>query len=599
MRRVGPVLRDAWMLFKPYFFQSEERWSALGLLGVVLLMSFAQVGIGVVVTYWQAEFFNAITAKQWAPFINLLFTYEPLKSGWLMPGLVWLVLVLVLISVYSTWLQQLLQIRWRRWMTTTLLRQWLSDRAFYRISLTSDPQELGMDNPDQRITDDLVNFTGGGSSPSTDTLSLGIDLISNVVSLFSYVGVLWVLPGPITLLGVTIHGYMVWVALLYAIFGSWVTHMVGRVLVPLRFWQQRLEADLRFGLVRVRENMEAIALQGGEASEQVGLNHSLGLIVGNFRALMNRIKLLNGVLVTYGQIGGIFPTVVAAPRYFAGAFPFGVLNQIGVVFGQVQSSFSWFATNYSSLATWRATVTRLAAFQRAIDAARLGERAPALAQRPAAGDAFQLDHLTLALPDGAPLIQDAALRLRAGEWTVISGPSGSGKSSLFRALAGIWPFAAGEARRPAGRAMFLPQRPYVPLGTLRHALAYPAAPGAYPDELMRQVLEDVGLGAMVDLLDVDANWSQRLSGGEQQRLAIGRALLGRPDWLFLDEATASLDPAAEAAIYASLRERLPRTTVVSIAHHANVGALHDRRIRFERHPGAPGRLVEEQPVPAG
>ena len=594
MRRVGPVLRDAWMLFRPYFFQSEERWSALGLLATVLLMSFAQVGIGVIVTYWQAEFFNAITAKQWSPFINLLFTYERLPSGWVMPGLVWLVVVLVLISVYSTWLQQLLQIRWRRWMTGTLLRQWLSERAYYRISLTADPAELGMDNPDQRITDDLVNFTGGGSSASTDTLSLGIDLISNVVSLFSYVGVLWVLPGPITLFGVTIYGYMVWVALLYAIFGSWVTHMVGRVLVPLRFWQQRLEADLRFGLVRVRENMEAIALSRGEASEQVGLTSALSLIVANFRALMNRIKLLNGVLVTYGQIGGIFPTVVAAPRYFAGAFPFGVLNQIGVVFGQVQGSFSWYATNYSALATWRATVTRLAAFQRAIDAARGASHTPALAQLPPAGDDLELDGLGLALPDGAALLQDAHLRLHAGEWTVISGPSGSGKSSLFRAMAGIWPFATGRIRPPSGRAMFLPQRPYVPLGSLRHALAYPAGPAAYPDAAMRQALEDVGLGSMAGALDLDANWSQRLSGGEQQRLAIGRALLDRPDWLFLDEATASLDPAGESALYATLRQRLPGTTVVSIAHHPAAGAQHQRQLRFERAPGSVGRLEEEK-----
>ncbi len=596
MRRIGPVLRDAWMLFKPYFFRSEERWSALGLLALVLGMSFAQVGIGVVLTYWQAAFFNAVTAKQWDPFITLLFTYRRLESGVTMPGLVWIVAVLVLISIYATWLQQLLQIRWRRWMTTTLLAQWLSERAYYRISLTADPNELGMDNPDQRITEDLAGFTGAGiGAGGSDTLSLGIDLVSNVVSLFSYVGVLWVLPGPITILGVTIHGYMVWVALLYAILGTTVTHFVGRVLVPLRFWQQRLEADLRFSLVRVRENMEAIALQGGEASEQHGIRDGLGLIVRNFRALMNRIKLLNAVLVTYGQIGGIFPIVVAAPRYFAGAFQFGTLNQIGVVFGQVQSSFSWFATNYAGLATWRATVTRLAAFQRAVDEARAREAAPALVREPAEGEDFQVEGLTLGLPGGRPLVQDASLLLRRGEWTAIGGPSGSGKSSLFRALAGVWPFASGRVRRGRGRSLFLPQRPYLPLGTLRHALAYPAAVTTHPDAALREALSDVGLGALSDQLDLDANWSQRLSGGEQQRLAFARALLTRPDWLFLDEATASLDPPSEAALYAVLRRRLPDCTVVSIAHHEAVGALHGRRLRLEPPGTGAGRLTE---VPA-
>ncbi len=590
MRRLGPVLRDAWRLFKPYFFQSEERLSALGLLAVVLLMNFAQVGIGVIVTYWQAEFFNALTAKQWSPFINLLFTYERLPSGWVMPGLIWLVAVMVLISVYSTWLLQLLQVRWRRWMTTTLLHGWLSDRAYYRISLTASPDELGMDNPDQRITEDLASFTGAGvgsAGGGSDTLSLGIDLVSNVVSLFSYVGVLWVLPGPITILGVTIHGYMVWVALLYAIFGSTVTHFVGRVLVRLRFWQQRLEADLRFGLVRVRENMEAIALERGEADEQRSLTGGLSLIVANFRELMNRVKLLNAVLVTYGQIGGIFPTVVAAPRYFAGAFAFGTLNQIGVVFGQVQGSFSWFATNYAPLAGWRATVTRLAAFQRAVDEARARGPSPDLAITQAGARDYELDALSLRLPGGTSLIEGASLQLRPGEWTVISGPSGSGKSSLFRAMAGIWPFAHGRLARPAGSTMFLPQRPYMPLGTLRHALAYPAPPGSYSDAAMTAALGDVGLEAMAGSLDLDVNWSQRLSGGERQRLAVARALLARPDWLFLDEATASLDPEAERALYATLRERLPATTVVSIAHNEGVGALHDRQLRFGE-----GRLSE-------
>lgn len=591
MRRATSVLRDAWLLFKPYFFQSGQRRSALGLLGFLLLMNFAQVGVGVVLTYWQAEFFDAITAKQWRPFVDLLFTYQQSPEGGIMPGLTWLVAVLVTLSVYSTYLQQLLQIRWRRWMTTHLLQRWLADRAYYRIGLAATTGAVAIDNPDQRLTDDLVNFTGGGSTESSDTLSLGIDLVSNVVSLFSYVGVLWVLPGPLTVFGVTIHGYMVWVALLYACLGSWVTHLVGRVLVRLRFWQQRLEADLRFALVRARENSEAIALHGGEAVENTALVQMLDLVVSNFRALMNRLKLINTVLVTYGQIGSVFPVIVATPRFFAGAFAFGTLNQIGVVFGQVQGSFSWFATNYASLASWQATVTRLAAFNRAIEEARKEGQRPGSATM--SGMDFELDGVSLQLPDGKNLVEGVRLRLLRNEATAIIGPSGSGKSSLFRAIAGIWPLAAGVVGRPDASAMFLPQRPYVPLGTLRHAIAYPADPRSYTDQAIREALEDVGLGEMASDLDTAANWTQRLSGGEQQRLAIGRALLNRPDWLFLDEATASLDPQAEAAIYSVLARRLPDTTLVSITHREAIAGLHKRRIIFERLQGQGSRLIEE------
>ena len=590
MRQATSVLRDAWLLFKPYFFHSDQRRSALGLLGFLLLMNFAQVGVGVVLTYWQAEFFDAITAKQWRPFVNLLFTYQQSSEGGTMPGLTWLVAVLVTLSVYSTWLQQLLQIRWRRWMTTHLLQRWLADRAYYRIDVASG-NAVTIDNPDQRLTDDLVNFTGGGSTESSDTLSLGIDLVSNVVSLFSYVGVLWVLPGPLTLFGVTLHGYMVWVALLYACLGSWVTHLVGRVLVRLRFWQQRLEADLRFALVRARENTEAIALHGGEAVENTALVQMLDLVVSNFRALMNRLKLINTVLVTYGQLGSVFPVIVATPRFFAGAFAFGTLNQIGVVFGEVQGSFSWFATNYASLASWQATVTRLAAFDRAIEEAR--KQGPLPSSEIISGMDFELDGVSLRLPDGTSLVEGAWLRLRKGEATAIVGPSGSGKSSLFRAIAGIWPFTAGVVGRPAASAMFLPQRPYVPLGTLRHAISYPADPRAYTDQAIREALEDVGLGEKASELDVGTTWTQRLSGGEQQRLAIGRALLSRPDWLFLDEATASLDAQAEAAIYSVLARRLPDTTLVSITHREEVARLHERRVVFDRLQGRGSRLTEE------
>ena len=336
--------------------------------------------------------------------------------------------------------------------------------------------------------------------------------------------------------------------------------------------------------MRLRENVAGVALYHGEAVERRGLDHRFRAVIANWWAIMRRTKSLNALVAGYGQIAVVFPIVVAAPRYFSGALTLGGLTQTSGAFGQVQGAMSWFVNSYASIAAWTATVERLATFQRSIEAARAAGTGAATAPSDSAD--WRLDHLTLRLPDGKLLLDQADLTLHRGQSTVVTGRSGSGKSTLFRALAGIWPFATGTLDRPAGRSLFLPQRPYIPLGTLRHAVCYPAPTADFDEATVRQALDDVGLAEFADRLDLEDNWAQRLSGGEQQRLAVARALLTRPDWLFLDEATASLDPEAEAALYAVLQHRLPDTTLVSIAHRPSVAALHQRHLVFD--PAAEG-----------
>ncbi|MBV9655502.1 MAG: ABC transporter ATP-binding protein/permease [Acetobacteraceae bacterium] len=589
MRGLGPFLRDAWRLARPYFW-SEEKWSARVLLFSIVGMNLFIVAMSVVLSFWNREFYNSLQAKDWNAFVSLLFWYQRTESG-LMPGFCWVAALYIIVAVYRTYLNQWLQIRWRRWLTGRFLDEWLRDRAYYRISLTTDTAAIGTDNPDQRIAEDLRDFVDG-------TLTLGLGLLSNVVSLFSFVGILWGLSGPLTLWGVTIPGYMVWVAVLYAGIGTALTHLIGRQLVPLNFRKQRVEADFRYALVRLRENMEGMALYGGEAEEQGNLAQRFTNVVGNWWAIMRRTKLLNSLIAGYEQVAVVFPIIVAAPRYFAGQLQLGGLTQTAGAFGRVQDSLSWFVTAYATLAEWRATVERLATFRRAIAAAHEAA-GTGFDVRDSGTEAITLGDLTLALPNGETLLRDADITFRRGESTVITGRSGSGKSTLFRAVAGIWPFGSGRVERPAGRCLFMPQRPYIPLGTLRHVVTYPGAAAAFSQAAVEQALDDAGLSALVPHLDEDQNWPQRLSGGEQQRVALARALLAKPDWLFLDEATASLDPDSEAHLYEALRRRLPDTTIVSIAHRPTVAAFHERRLVFQRPQDGPGRLsVAAAPVAA-
>ncbi len=573
------ALREALSLALPYW-RSEDRWAARGLLAVVVGLNLSLVAATVILSYWSREFFNALEARDADAFSALLFSWHNTDSG-LMPGFVWIATVYILIAVYAIYLRQALQIRWRRWTTETLLTSWLTDRAYYRLSLSGQTgSQGGADNPDQRLAEDAKLFVD-------ETLTLGLGLMRSVVTLFSFLLVLWGLSGPATILGITIPGYMVWVAILYATLGTWLAHLIGRRLIRLNFNQQKVEADFRYALVRFRDSTEGVALHRGEVEERGALLKRFGALMENWWALMVATKRLTFFTAGYSQVASVFPFVVAAPAFFAGRIPLGGLTQTAQAFGEVQGALSWIVDNYAGLTEWRATVTRLIGFRDALEAARAAG-AEGIRTTPGEHGRVTLTDLRLILPDGRILLESADLELRAGERVLLTGASGSGKSTLFRALAGIWPFGSGALRTPEGEvALFLPQRPYLPLGTLRRVLCYPAAAEGFSDGQIAAALADAGLSHLLPQLDVEEAWSQLLSGGEQQRVALARALLLKPAWLFLDEATASLDPLAERQLYETLAARLPEAMIFSIAHRPAVAEYHSRHIALRD-----GALVE-------
>jgi putative ATP-binding cassette transporter len=566
-------VREAWSLAKPYF-SSEERWTAWGLLIAVIALNLLIVAMNVVITYWNNDFYNAIQAYDSATCIRLL--YYPIIHIKASPvpilGFAELIAAYVLIATYAIYLGQMLQIKWRQWLTTHYVENWLADRAYYTISLRQHPGQI-VDNPDQRIAEDLRDFTA-------NTLTLGIDFITNLVTLFSFVFVLYSVSGIVHWFGFTIHGYLVWVALGYSLVGTIITQLIGRKMIPLSFNQQRLEANFRYRLIRVRDNPEAIALARGESEANEALSLSFVDVRDNFWSLMRRNVPLNFFTNGFAQIANIFPLVVILPRYFAKQIGFGALAQIPIAFSQVQGALSWFINNYTAqlgtntagLVTWRATISRLYGFREAMDAARAATAAGPRLTAPGAD--LRLENLTLTLPDGRKLLNGASLTLPPGEKITITGPSGAGKSTLFRAIAGIWPFGEGSITPPSGSLLFLPQKPYFPLGSLKRSLAYPHAEESITDDAATEALTALGLAQLAPHLHDHTNWGLTLSGGEQQRLALARAILAKPDWLFLDEASSALDPALAAQVQTTLTQHLPNTTIVAISHHDTPATRH-------------------------
>jgi putative ATP-binding cassette transporter len=547
------------------------------LLVAVVGLALGLVYLDVLFNYWNRGFYNALQEKSFIDFKDLLLYFGLLAA------------IYIFGYIYRVYLTQMLQMRWRAWLTRNYLADWTADRAYYRLEL----ERGATDNPDQRIAEDLNKFTAG-------TLSLGLGLLSAVVTLASFAVILWSLSGSLVIpLGpgaIEIPGYMLWAAVLYAIVGSVLTHYVGRRLIGLNFVQERYEADFRFNLVRFRENAEGVALYRGEEAERGSLQARFGAVITNWWAIMRANKRLNAFTAGYSQVAIIFPFVVGAPRYFSGEIDLGTLMQVASAFGTVQAALSWFVSSYATLADWKASVDRLLTFQSALEEARAhGKDGAGVRVERTADPHLAADSLDLALPDGRVIVADARLTVRRGERVLVSGPSGSGKSTLFRALAGIWPYGRGRVRVPEGAAvMFLPQKPYIPIGPLRAAVAYPAPPDRFDDAALADALGAVRLEAFAARLDETGNWSMVMSGGEQQKLAVARALLHRPDWLFLDEATSALDEETERHVYSVIRARLPDSTLVSIAHRAAVAGHHGRRIAFEREGG--GLRLAERPI---
>src|ERR1700733_9715247 len=556
-----------WQIAAPYF-RSEDRWAGRGLLAAVIAIELATVYLTVLFNSWNNVFYNALQEHNQAVFTYQIGYFCVLAAFW------------VGLNVYKLYLNQWLQIRWRRWMTARYLSGWLHDANHYRMQLLGD----AADNPDQRIADDTQRFV-------EQTLALSIGLLSAVVTLASFIVILWTLSNeaPLHLFGrdIPIPGYLVWGALIYALIGTLFTHLIGWPLVGLNFQQQRYEADFRFNLVRARENAEQIALLHGEPVERTRLLSRFALVVDNWLGIMRRTKKLTAFTATYSQASVIFPYVLVAPAYFAEKVQLGGMMQTASAFSSVQDSLSFFITSYRTLAEWQSVVARLSGFETAIEnAAALTTKENIIHIASDDEGAIDLEKLLVSLPNGTPLVTADGFSIRSGERTLLTGPSGSGKSTLFRAIAGIWPFGAGSIAIPAqATLMMFPQRPYFPVGTLRAAIAYPADESAFSAEQVGETLSVVGLPKLASRLDEDAHWNRTLSLGEQQRLGIARALLHKPQYLFLDEATASLDEPSEAALYHLLQDRLPATTIISIGHRSTLEAFHQRGVTLARDGG--------------
>ena len=551
------ITRTAWRLAK-WYWTSEEKWSAWALLACVIGLNLGNVYVSVRINEWNRSFYNALQAFDSEGLFRQLGIFCVL------------VVFSISMSVYGLYLSQMLQIRWRRWLTSRYLGAWLADQAYYQL-------ELGgrTDNPDQRIAEDLNQFT-------TYVLSLSIGLISSVVSLISFLVILWGLSGPADIaLGTwaTLHipAYLVWAALLYAGIGTWLTIKIGQPLVPLNYARQRFEADFRFSLVRFRENAESVALSGGEPVELKLFKERFGSVFENFCQIMKRQKRLTWFTLGYAQVAVIFPVVVISPRYFLKQIGLGGLMQAVNAFSFVQNALSFIINAYSDIAAWQAVTERLGGFEKSLEALHQGKRAARQIVLRHGGLGVAVHELDIDMPDGTALLRGVSFAPAQGKAMLIAGRSGAGKSTLLRAIAGIWPYGRGEIRLGKGPIHFVPQRPYLPLGTLASALRYPGTEkGAYSSQRLEAVLEEVGLGALAAELDDVQNWSQRLSLGEQQRLAFARILLIKPALLFLDEATSALDEVCEARLYGLLRSAPWRPTIVSVGHRSTLRAFHDQ-----------------------
>lgn len=554
-------LKDVWYLTKSYW-TSEEKLKAFGLLGIIIALTLGIVYMLVLLNEWNNSFYNALQNYQTDMIFDGLLRFS------------WLAAIYIILSVYSYYLQQTLILHWRRWMTVQFLDIWLKNKTYYQLQMFGEDT----DNPDQRISEDIRLFV-------EMTLSFGVGILKSLCTFISFVFILYQLSGTLqfTAFGQEWHlnGYLFWAALVYSVIGTYITHIVGRKLVKLNFVQQRYEADFRFSMIRLRESAESVAFYRGEKQEGSIFRDRFALLLDNFWKLVNKQKQLVWLNSGYSQIAIIFPFVAAMNRYLSREITLGGLMQVSSAFGNVQGALSYFIDVYTSLAQWQAVVMRLTFFGRHMHEVSI-EAEKFHLQRFAASQEVETEHMQINLPDGTPLLKDICFTLQPGRNVLIKGVSGSGKSTFLRAIAGIWPYVDGKIRIPEPeKLMFIPQKPYLPLGTLRAALLYPGG-RQISDEQLIALMNTCQIGYLSDKLDVTADWSHVLSVGEQQRLAFVRAHLQQPVWLFLDEATSALDEETEAKMYQLAASNLPNTTIVSVGHRSTLNKYHVLQLKLDK-----------------
>jgi len=563
VRRKTPLL-NCWSMARGYWF-SEEKWSAWGLLLTVITLNLGIVYILVLLNRWQVNFYEVIQNYKYEGFIQAIGQYSLIAT------------CLVVVRGYQIYTRMLLHIRWRTWMTQQYLSYWLSKKTYYLLQLGRGQDT---DNPDQRISEDIELFVWL-------TLRLSLDLLQDMVTVVSFIVILWNLSGVLSFYcagyEISLYGYLVWVSILYASIGTYWTVRVGHPLVKMDFDQQRYEADFRFSLMRIRENAESIALYAGENEERWYCHQNFGKIMGNYLSIISVRKKIMWLTSAYTQVSGVFASLVAAPRYFSGHIHLGQMFQIVDAYHHVQTGFSFVVDSFSRLAQWRAVVNRLNHFLLSMEMlhAKPIELYP-LSTQCNAGNEYRVENLHIFLPDGSQLIKNFSLSIHRGDRLLIMGSSGCGKSTLLRTFAGIWPYVSGRISRPdKDNIMFVPQKSYMPVQSLEDVLQYPGLANKRSDEELENFLVACKLGHLRGKLHIVADWGQALSLGEQQRVAFVRVLLQKPQWLFLDEATSALDEETERLIYRCIDTELSQSAMVSVGHRHTLTKYHNAKLEFD------------------